>query len=102
MVGRKGSVYERAQATGYVTGPSHRVLNTRKQAEEPAKVPAPNYRQADDISQTCSSCMHYDFENRQCGKYQFAAKPQMVCDGYEASSEMAGDSPVMPTMETMT
>jgi hypothetical protein len=95
------SVYDRAQKTGFVAGPNHRMVRAVDgPPEQQAGSPAPNYREANDPAQTCSDCANYDLENRMCTKHNFQAKPQMVCDDFAPiGAEMSEDAmPAAPML----
>lgn len=84
---------------GYMTGPNHGMLSAagRGPVQEAAKAPAPNYREGEPGNE-CMDCTHYDMGTRQCGLYNFTAKPQMTCDSFSAA---VGDdaAPAAPVSE---
>lgn len=61
---------------------------------------APNYRPAEAMSD-CSGCMHFDKGEGECERYEFAAKPDHVCDdfkpeGDEENEDFASGDSVSP------
>ena len=91
------TVYERSQQNGgFITGPNHRTMrNMEPQQAAAPESPAPNYREGEP-GRECMSCMNYEMGQRQCNKFNFAARPQMVCDEFaEAGSAEAGDAAPM-------
>lgn len=96
MYGKPMTVDERAQRTGFLSGPSNRMVNQSEAPKEEAS-PAPNYRPADDPAITCSDCAHYDLAERSCKQFNFPAKPQYVCDAWADpdAAAVAAEEPMM-------
>jgi hypothetical protein len=84
-MGPMETVYERSQRTGFIAGPNNRMVNGSAAKDPAPEAPAPNYRDGEDGSQ-CRDCTHYNFDGRMCTKYNFAAKPLMTCDAFEAAA----------------
>lgn len=87
MVGKPLTVFERAQRTGYVTGPQHRLVDTLAPPAEAQNSPAPNYRVAVQPDESCSECVHFALDPKFCNRFNFNARPQYVCDDFEAPNQ---------------
>lgn len=94
------TVYDRMQKNGgFVTGPNH-MFSKGNDSSDPdgdgdvdAVAPppeVPNYREADTPGEFCKSCVHFEEDSGECGKYEFRTKPTMVCDDFQPGMQEQG------------